>query len=52
MTAKIKVSSLLIMFSFILFVGTVAAISADMDRQVLDINKSIGQECSWYILNT
>lgn len=44
MTAKIKVSFLLIVLSFVLFVGTVAAISADMNRQVLDIsNKALNR---------
>lgn len=38
MTGKIKISAILIALSFILSTGTVAAINADMNRQVLDIS--------------
>jgi hypothetical protein len=38
MTAKIKVTCLLIVLSFVLLVGTVAAISADMNTQVNEVS--------------
>jgi|GEM_PF-2136641 len=46
MITKTKVYSVSIILSFILLIGTVAAVSADMSRQVLGNNKAFGNIAS------